>query len=195
MKALRHFIVQVPEKTTDKVTVGGKELFLDTRFNEFDHRICYGEVLSAPLIYDTGVKKGDTLFFHHHVTISKSLELGENKYIVFYDENQTNQSHAIAYRDSDGELHMLAGWVFVQPIEVESVEEVTESGIIVDLDVSDVEYEKEAKMFMPHPDHIAQGVKAGDTVGFDKDRDYKMKLDDGTIVYRMLSDNISYVVN
>ena len=46
---------------------------------------------------------------------------------------------------------------------------------------------------MPHDYLKAQGVEVGDVVGFDRDSDYKMKLDDESIVYRMRLDDISYV--
>ena len=192
MKALRNFIKNVPKKTEDTVKLGDKEIFLDSRFDEFNHRICYGRVVSAPHVIDTGVKEGDLLFFHHHVTQNKTLSLGDDNYLVVYDKENPRSSHAIAYRDSQGELHMLSEWVFVQPIEEEVEEEVTESGIIVDLKLKERE-EREAVIFMPHQYLMKQGVKIGDTVGFDKDSDYKMKLDDESIVYRMRLDDISYV--
>lgn len=192
MKALRNFIVNVPKKTEDTVKLGDKEIFLDSRFDEFNHRICYGRVVSAPHVIETGVKEGDLLFFHHHVTQNKTLSLGDDNYLVVYDEENPRGSHAIAYRDSEGELHMLSEWVFVQPVEEEAEEEVTESGIIVDLKLKKRD-EREAVIFMPHQYLMKQGVKIGDTVGFDKDSDYKMKLDDESIVYRMRLDDISYV--
>ncbi len=87
---------------------------------------------------------------------------------------------------------MLSEWLFVQPIEEEAEEEVTESGIIVDLQLKK-EDDREAVVFMPHDYLKAQGVEVGDVVGFDRDSDYKMKLDDESIVYRMRLDDISYV--
>lgn len=192
MKALRHFIVNVPSKTKDTVQLGDKEIFIDTRFNEFDHRICYGRVVSAPHVIETGVKEGDTLFFHHHVTQNKSLALGEDNFICVLDQENPRGSHAIAYRNKEGELHMLSEWLFVQPVEDEVEEEVTESGIILDLNIKEKD-EREAVVYMPHEELKAQGVEVGDVVGFDRDSDYKMKLDDETIVYRMRLDDISYV--
>ena len=192
MKALRHFIVNVPSKTKDTVQLGDKEIFIDTRFNEFDHRICYGRVVSAPYVIETGVKEGDTLFFHHHVTQNKSLALGEDNFICVLDQENPRGSHAIAYRNKEGELHMLSEWLFVQPVEDEVEEEVTESGIILDLNIKEKD-EREAVVYMPHEELKAQGVEVGDVVGFDRDSEYKMKLDDETIVYRMRLDDISYV--
>ena len=193
MKVLRHFVVEVPKKHNDTVKVGEQEIYIDTRFNEFEHRICHGVVVSAPYLFETGVKEGDTLFFHHHVTQNKSLALGDDKYIVVYDQENPRSSHAIAYRDKDSQLHMLSEWVFVQPPEKDVEEEVTESGIIVDLKTKE-EDDKTAIIFMPHPTLIEQGVEVGDEVGFDFGSDYKMKLDDDSIVYRMRLDDLSYVI-
>jgi|SRR5210317_880679 co-chaperonin GroES (HSP10) len=192
MKALRHFIVNVPKKTEDTVKLGDKEIFLDSRFDEFNHRICYGRVVSAPHVIETGVREGDLLFFHHHVTQNKTLSLGDDNYLVVYDEENPRGSHAIAHRDSEGVLHMLSEWVFVQPVEEKVEEEVTPSGIIIDLKVKERD-DREAVVFMPHQQLMNQGVKVGDVVGFDKDSDYKMKLDDESIVYRMRLEDISYV--
>lgn len=192
MKSLRHFIVNVPSKTKDTIKLGGKDIFIDTRFDEFNHRICYGRVVSAPHVIDTGVKEGDLLFFHHHVTQNSTLSLGDDNYLVVYDEENPRGSHAIAYRDSERQIHMLSGWVFVQPIEDKNEETVTPSGIIIDIKAKERD-DREALVFMPHKELARQGVKVGDVVGFDQDSDYKMKLDDETVVYRMRLDDISYV--
>ena len=89
----------------------------------------YGEVVSVPAKYETDVEPGDTLFFHHHVVMSDALHIdynGEDRYIVGYDPVNTLACHAIAYRKKDsGELHMLADWVFLQPLEEEKKDEST----------------------------------------------------------------------
>ena len=53
--------------------------------------------------------------------------------------------------------------------------------------------EVEARIVTPSQYMIEQGVKKGDVVGFLPDRDYKMKVDDGSIVYRMTDDDVLYV--
>lgn len=193
MRALRHFVVEVPKKHNDTIKLGEKEIYIDTRFNEFEHRVCHGTVVSAPELYDTGVKEGDIIFFHHHVTQNKSLSLGDDMYIVLYNHDEAVGSHAIAYRNSDGELNMLSKWVFVQPKPKENNEVVSDSGIIVDLGLDEKD-ERRAVIFMPHEELEAQGVEVGDEIGFDRESDYKMKLDDDSIVYRMRVSDIAYVV-
>ncbi|MDG1949214.1 MAG: hypothetical protein P8J32_00115 [bacterium] len=190
MKALNHFFVKVPKKTDDTIKLGETKIFLDTRFNEFDHRICCGEILSPPTKVDTGAQVGDTLFFHHLVTVSEHLEIEEDVYLAVLDTKNPRGSHAIAYRDSKGEVHMLADWVFLEPLEQDTGEEVTESGIIFTINKKEKD---EARVVSPCKSLKREGVKAGDVVGYLKDRDYKMKLDDESIVYRMTAEDITYV--
>ena len=71
MNALNHFIVNVPKKHEDTIKLGDTEIFLESKFNEFDHRISHGEIVSTPLRYSVDAKPGDTLIFHHHVTMNK----------------------------------------------------------------------------------------------------------------------------
>ena len=59
---------------------------------------------------------------------------------------------------------MLSEWLFVQPVEEEVEEEVTESGIIIDLNIKEKE-EREAVVYMPHEYLKSQGVEVGDVVG------------------------------
>jgi co-chaperonin GroES (HSP10) len=88
---------------------------------------------------------------------------------------------------------MLADWVFLEPLEEEGDEEVTDAGIVV---VSlEEKKELEARIVTPSQYMVEQGVKKGDVVGFLPDRDYKMKLDDDSIVYRMTDDDVLYVRN
>ncbi len=196
MKALHHFIVRVPKRFEDTIEVGGQELYLDSKWNEFENRIAYGEIVSVPLRYSGDAKKGDTLIFHHHVTTNSALrisdDLGDDLYMCMYNEEHGQLSQAIAYRSKDTEeLHMLADWLFVLPVDQTKEEEKTEAGIIIpDLnpEVRDI-----AEVYTPHPELEEQNVNPGDIVGFEKSADYKIKLDNDDIVYRMRVQDISYV--
>lgn len=94
MNALNHFIVNVPKTHEDTIKLGDTEIFLESKFNEFDHRISHGEIVSVPMRYDTGAKPGDTLIFHHHVTMNKALSLGDSNHVAMYDEENTNSASA-----------------------------------------------------------------------------------------------------
>lgn len=193
MNALNHFIVRVPKKYSDTIKMGDTEIYLDSKWNEFEHRISHGEIVSSPSKVDTGAKNGDTLIFHHHVTQNKSLQIDDDTFLCVLDQNNPRGSQAIAYRSKDtGELHMLSGWLFVTPIEEKDEDVVTDTGIIAELSHHKVRRDI-ARVYTPHPELKEQGVNKDSVIGFSKNSDYKIKLDDETIVYRMRVDDIDYV--
>lgn len=192
MNALKHFVVKVPKKYNDTMKLGDSEIYLDSKWNEFEHRVSYGEIVSAPSLVETGAEPGDTLIFHHHTTQNKSLQIDDETFVCMLDQENPRGSHAIAYRKKSGELVMLSGWVFVTPIEEKDEDTVNDSGIIVELGVNKVRKDI-AEVYTPHKELERQGVVKGSVIGFSKNSDYKVKLDDGTIVYRMRVDDIDYV--
>jgi len=194
MKALYHFVVKLEKTHHDTIELeNGTVLHVDPKWKEFERRVMYGEVTSTPVKYDVDVEVGDTLFFHHHVVMSDALKVevnDEQRFIVGYDPENTLSCHAIAYRSKKtGELHMLADWVFLQPIEEEKKKD---SEIIEIVDLKPKTHLK-AKVFCCPKDMITQGVKPGDIVGFKQNRDYEMKLEDETVVFRMRSEDMMYV--
>jgi co-chaperonin GroES (HSP10) len=193
MKALYHFVVKLEKTHHDTIEMeNGTVLHVDPKWKEFERRVMYGEVTSTPVKYDVDVEVGDTLFFHHHVVMSDALKVevnDEQRFIVGYDPVNTLSCHAIAYRSKKtGELHMLADWVFLQPIE----EEKQHNDFIEIVDLKPKTHLK-AKVFCCPKDMITQGVKPGDIVGFKQNRDYEMKLEDETVVFRMRSEDMMYV--
>ena len=194
MKALFHFVVKLEKTHHDTVQLdNGKEIYIDPKWKEFERRVMYGEVTSTPVKHDVDVKVGDTLFFHHHVVMSDALKIdvdGEDRFIVGYDPVNTLSCHAIAYRSKKtGKLHMLVDWVFLQPLEEEKEDD---DSFIEIIDLKPKTHLK-AKVFCCPKDMITQGVRPGDVVGFKQNRDYEMKLEDETVVFRMRSEEMMYV--
>ena len=114
MKTFNLFVVELEKTINDTITTdSGLELFIDNRFNEFENRVTEGPVVAVPFKYDTGVKVGDTLYFHHLVVVNDGQPLtGEdNNYLVRYDPDHAINNQAIAYKCQEtGEVHPLAGW-------------------------------------------------------------------------------------
>ena len=194
MKTLRHFIVRVEKRFEDTIEIGGQEFYLDPKFNEFKHRIAYGEIKTAPMRGEHGAKPGDTLFFHHHVIMNVHMSMGGGDYLCEYEpDSYHSPQHAIAYRSKEtGEIHMLNDWVFVEPVSGPTGDILSDNGIV--LEVSTERIRKDvARVIVPNEELKSMGVSVGDIVGFDKNSDYKIKLDDGTVAYRMKADDISYV--
>lgn len=192
MYMTEHFLVRLPKRFKDTITVAGKELYLDNRFDEFNNRINEGEVVATPKKYETGVSVGDTLYFHHHVVVDKGQKFqydddSKDVYIVYYNPQDIRNSQAIAYKH-DGMVKEL-GWILLEPIEEEK-ETVLPSGLIL------VEKEetpkKEGRVAFDSLFFQENGVNIGDVVGFLKNRDYEIEID-GKKFWRMRHDDIVYV--
>jgi len=193
MKTLDLFVVELEKQLNDTMTTeGGLQLYVDTRFNEFEHRVTEGPVVSAPFKHNTGVESGDTLYFHHLVVLNEGQALTghENHYLVRYDPNHTINNQAIGYKSSkSGHIHPLAGWALLEPVVQDELK--TKSDVIEVI---------ELKKSLPTKGRIAftapwveeLGLKAGDVVGFKQNRDYRIKID-GKEYYRTRTEDLLYV--
>lgn len=192
MYMTEHFLVRLPKRFKDTITVAGKELYLDNRFDEFNNRINEGEVVATPKKYDTGVSVGDTLYFHHHVVVDKGQKFqydddAKDVYIVYYNPEDIRNSQAIAYKH-DGIVKEL-GWILLEPIEEEK-ETVLPSGLIL-VEKEDTP-KKEGRVAFDSLFFQENDVRVGDVVGFLKNRDYEIEID-GKKFWRMRHDDIVYV--
>lgn len=192
MKTFDLFVVELEKQLDDKITTeGGLELYIDTKFDEFENRITEGPVVASPFKYDTGVEVGDTLYFHHHVVINDGQPLtGEdNHFIVQYNPGYTAANQAIAYKSKKtGEVRPLAGWSLLEGVEEPKEEE---SSIIEVVKLSEDPVTKGRVAFeAPWVDEL--GLKIGDVVGFKENRDYRIKID-GKEYYRTRTEDLLYV--
>jgi len=191
MKSLEHFIVEIDKTLQDTIkTESGLELYVDTKYNEFDHRTTEGKILATPAKYDTGAKAGDIVYFHHHVVVNGGSPLckEDNQYVVNYNDEHAAANQAIAYKDSStGKIHPIKGWSLLEPapeddsgpeglIEVVSLKESPVTTGVVSFDTPELE---------------ELGVSHGDVVGFKKNRDYRIKID-GKEYYRVAVTELLY---
>lgn len=192
MKTFDLFVVKLEKKLNDSITTeSGLELYIDTRFNEFENRITEGPVVAVPFKYDHGVEVGDTLYFHHLVVVNDGQPLtGEDDhYVVRYDPNHTINNQAIAYKSAKtGRLHPLAGWSLLERVEEKQEEE---SSV---LDVIRLKERPVTKGVVSFKAAWLEelGVKPGDVVGFKENRDYRIKID-GKEYYRTRAEDLMYV--
>ena len=183
MKTFNLFVVELDKKLHDTITTeGGLELYVDNRFNEFENRVTEGPVVAIPFKYDTGVEEGDTLYFHHLVVLNDGQTLTgmKNHYTVRYDPKHTINNQAIAHKSKKtGEIKPLAGWSLLKPIEEEKE---LKSNIIEIVDLNEQLPTKGEVAFMsPWIEEL--GLEVGDIVAFQKNRDYRIKID-GQEYYR-----------
>ena len=198
MKSMNKFIIKVDKPINDTIkTEGGLELYIDTKFNQFEHRVVAGEVVSPPYSMDTEVKEGDTLYFHHLVVIEGGQPIpwmnedgkGQKHYYVNVDKENTIGNQAFAYKCQEtGEIHPLFGWCLLE--YTEEKEELEDSFIEI-VTVKDTLPRKGKISFDSEP--LRQlGVKKGDIVGFAKNMDYRVEIDEKEY-YRVRTEDLLYV--
>ena len=192
MKTLDLFVVELEKQIKDTITTKeGLTLYVDSRFNEFEHRVTEGPVVSAPLKHDTGVESGDILYFHHLVVLNEGQVLTgeENHYLVRYDPDHTINNQAIAHKNKDGEVKPLAGWTLLEAVEQEELK--TKSDVIEVVELKKKLPTKGRVAFTaPWIEEI--GLEVGDVVGFKENRDYRITID-GKEYYRTRLDDLLYV--
>ena len=191
MQTFNLFVVKLERTTNDTIkTDSGLELYIDTKFNEFENRVTEGPVVAVPFKYDTGVEVGDTLYFHHLVVINDGQPLtGEdNHYLVRYDPDVTINNQAIAYKSAKtGDIHPLAGWSLLEGVEKED-ERLSDIIEVVKLKKDPVTKGMVA-FEAPWVDEL--GLEIGDVVGFRKNMDYRIKID-GKEYYRTRAEDLMY---
>lgn len=169
-------------------TESGLELYIDTRFNEFENRTTEGKILASPLKYKTGAKTGDTLYFHHHVVIHGGSPLVEedNHYVVNYNDEHAAANQAIAFKNENG-IQPIKGWCLLEPVEEDDP---GHSGLIEVVSLQEKPVTQGVVSF--DTEELKElGVSHGDVVGFKKDRDYRIKID-GKEYYRVAVTELLY---
>jgi len=125
MRTFNFFVVELEKLVNDTITLdNGLELYVDTgkdEMGEFNYRVTEGPVVASPFRFQTGVRPGDTLYFHHLVVMQGGQVLtgDDSHYIVKYAEEALS-NQAIAYKCQDtGEIKPLFGWSLLEPVEEE----------------------------------------------------------------------------
>ena len=190
MKPLKDFIVYVPERVNETKKIGDIEIYIDTKFNEFEHRVMHGEVMGVPQKYKTDVEVGDTLFFHHHVVITPQVvDQKHHLYQVLFDPNGGFSSQAYAVKKKDtGEVIALGDWVFLEPIRPEA----KLKSDLLEIVSYDTPRNEKGKIKYASNKIKEHGLEVGDTVFFQKDADYEMLIDNQTL-WRMLVQHLMVV--
>ena len=192
MKTLGVFVVKVDKPIKDTIkTESGLELFIDTKWNEFEYRQTSGEVLSPPLRLNSGVSVGDTLYFHHLVVMENGQRVAgtDNEYIVKCDQNYTIGNQAIAYKSKEtNKITPLFGWTLLRPYKEDKEEE---SGLVQIIELKEKPVVRGVVAF-DCPAIQELGIKVGDVVGFAKNMDYRIDVD-GEELYRVRAEDLLYV--
>lgn len=192
MKPNSYFIVEMQKRVNDTITMdNGSEIYIDSRFDEFKYRVNEAPVVACPFNFDTGVKPGDTLYFHHLVSINEGQPLTgyEDHYLVRYAEDATINNQAIAYKDQEtGEIHPLGGWSVLEAVE----EEKSVKSDLIELVELEEKLPTKGRVAFSSPAVEELGLKVGDVVGFKENMDYRFKIDNKEY-YRTRAEDLLYV--
>lgn len=195
MRTFDLFVVEIDKPIEDTMTTkGGLKLYVDNRFKEFEHRVNEAPVVCTPFKYDTGVKEGDTLYFHHHVVINGGQPLTghENHYLIRWNAESTVGNQAIAYKKKDSdEVIPLGGWAILEDIEKEKKKEEDDKSKIVLVELKE-KPTTTARVAFDSPGMQDLGLKVGDVVGFKKGIDYRFKIN-GKEYIRIPQDYLDYI--
>lgn len=191
MRSLEKFVVELKKTLNDTMKLdSGLELYVDNKYNEFQHRVTEGPIVSVPAKYDTGAQPGDTLYFHHLVVVNDGQPLTgvEDHYLVHYHPDQAVNSQAIAYKDADGEIHLLSNWTLLEEVEEEKEPESNE------IEIVKLQEDKitKGRVCFTAPWLEEVGVEVGDVVGIPINRDYRITID-GKEYFRTRIDDLLYV--
>lgn len=179
MKSPFNYLVHCENRYNNKVDVDGSELILNTEVSENDFRFTnrIGTIKSVPSAYPTPIKEGDEVIVHHNVfrryydvkgvEKDSSAFISDNIYLVSEDQ-------IFGYK-RDNTWHATEGYVFIEPVDPESIWETSGEtqlkGVLV--------------ITSDRLDHLI-----GHTVGFTPNSEYEFNID-GNKVYRILSNHIT----
>mgnify|MGYP000214876382 FL=1 len=190
MRPLYDFHIKVEKNFEDEFKVGSLTLAKDMRFDDFEGRISYAEIVAVPEKFGTAAEIGDLLVFHHHINQEPDKYfIGGGVARVSYDPtNYQGQSYAAI--SPSGEVKMLGNWVFLEAASQKQEEYGSKSGLF--LGHKSEEDKQEARVYCEGLGTEELDLKKGDLVGYSKNSDYLIKLPNGDKVYRMKPDDIIY---
>ena len=193
MRTYNYFVVELEKLINDTlVTDSGLELYIDHKYNEngeFENRVTEGPVVCSPFKIDTGVRPGDTLYFHHLVVMQGGQVLtGDDKHYIVKCSEEALSNQAIAYKDQDtDEIKPLFGWSLLEPVE----EEEFPNDLIEMVQLTE-KLPTKGRVAFKSEELNDIGVEVGDVVGFKENRDYRIKID-GKEYYRTRVEDLLYV--
>lgn len=182
MRSLYNYIISTNSRYDNKVSVGSKELILNTEITERDYLFVnrIGTVINAPINIKTPIESGNEVIVHHNVFRRwydvRGNERNSGNYIK-EDTYTVSEEQIFAYKQN-GKWHCPIQYCFVEPIE-NADEWSTES-----------EQKLIGKLTYTNDYLNSLGLSCGDVVGFTPNSEYEFNIEDKKL-YRILSKDIT----
>ena len=182
MRSLYNYIISTNSRYDNKVSVGSKELILNTEITERDYLFVnrIGTVINAPINIKTPIKSGNEVIVHHNVFRRwydvRGNERNSGNYIK-EDTYTVSEEQIFAYKQN-GKWHCPIQYCFVEPLENKDVWS------------TDSEQKLIGKLTYTNDYLSSLGLSCGDVVGFTPNSEYEFNIEDKKL-YRILSKDIT----
>lgn len=182
MRSLYNYIISTNSRYDNKVSVGNKELILNSEITERDYIFVnrIGTVVNAPINIKTPIQPGDEVIVHHNVFRRwfdvRGNERNSGNYIK-EDTYTVSEEQIFAYKQN-GKWHCPIQYCFVEPLENKDVWS------------TDSEQKLIGKLTYTNDYLSSLGLSCGDVVGFTPNSEYEFNIEDKKL-YRILSKDIT----
>ena len=182
MRSLYNYIISTNSRYDNKVSVGSKELILNTEITERDYLFVnrIGTVINAPINIKTPIESGNDVIVHHNVFRRwydvRGNERNSGNYIK-EDTYTVSEEQIFAYKQN-GKWHCPIQYCFVEPLGNEDVWS------------TDSEQKLIGKLTYTNDYLSSLGLSYGDVVGFTPNSEYEFNIEDKKL-YRILSKDIT----
>ena len=182
MRSLYNYIISTNSRYDNKVSVGSKELILNTEITERDYLFVnrIGTVINAPINIKTPIESGNEVIVHHNVFRRwydvRGNERNSGNYIK-EDTYTVSEEQIFAYKQN-GKWHCPIQYRFVEPLENKDVWS------------TDSEQKLIGKLTYTNDYLSSLGLSCGDVVGFTPNSEYEFNIEDKKL-YRILSKDIT----
>ena len=129
IKMMREVLVKVPETYEREKDIGGIKIALSNQVDDVKDTIRYGEVLSVPILFETNLKIGDTIYFHHNVIRKPTKITSEYEYTHgMFDFDRSKGLYQCPLEliyaiERDGEVMALEPWCYIAPLDYDGKED------------------------------------------------------------------------
>lgn len=164
-------------------------VFLYSDVGNIENTVRYGKIIEVPMLYNTILKKGDVVYFHHNI-VRRTYAMNHTMHHGYYEIDRSKglflcPLSEIFAIERNGKIEALDPYCFVKPVKAETVKK--KNGVyVVD---GNVEIPFLGVLKYGNKDLKNKGILEGDKVIFREWSMYEFKIN-GEKLYRMKSKRI-----